>query len=167
MHTSDNEHHNTFFRKPLPRTPCHVNVDIVSNQRLYEFLHYETKDQYIVHAKRNCALHRIICRDSHFVLGSPVVAKLTTATELAAVAEKVKPPVVLPREFQDFTEVFAKEAMDHIPPPQPYDHEINLDKTFIPKIGKIYPLSPEEKEATEDFLKENLALEKIRPSNSP
>ena len=167
MHTSDNECHNTFFQKPLPRTPCHVNTDVVSDQRLYEFLHYETEDQYIARAKRNRALHRIIHGDSHFVLGSPVVAKLTTATELAATAEKAKPPVILPKEFQDFTKVFAKEATDHIPPPQPYDHEINLDKTFISKIGKIYPLSPEEKKAMEDFLEENLASGKICPSNSP
>ena len=34
------------------------------------------------------------------------------------------------------------------------------------KIGKIYPLSPDEKKATEDFLKENLATGKICPSNS-
>ena len=37
----------------------------------------------------------------------------------------------------------------------------------MPKIGKIYPLSPNEKKATEDFLEENLATGKIRPSNSP
>ena len=166
MHTSDNEHHNTFFRKPLPRTPHHVNIDVVSDQWLYKFLHYETKDQYITCAKQNHALHRIIRGDSHFILGSLVVAKLTTATELAAAAEKAKPPVDLPKEFQDFTEVFTKEATDHIPPPQPYDHEINLDETFIPKIGKIYPLSPEEKKATEDFLEENFASGKICPSNS-
>ena len=166
MHTSNNEHYNTFFRKPLPRTPRHVNTDIISDQRLYEFLHYETKDQYIACAKQNRARYRIIRGDFHFILGSLVIAKLTTATELAAAAEKAKPPVILPKEFQDFAKVFAKEAMDHIPPPQPYDHEINLDKTFIPKIGKIYPLSPEEKKAMEDFLEENLASGKIRPSNS-
>ena len=54
-----------------------------------------------------------------------------------------------------------------ISPLQPYDHEINLDESFTSKIGKIYPLSPNEKKATEDFLKENLAARKIRPSNSP
>ena len=36
----------------------------------------------------------------------------------------------------------------------------------MPKIGKIYPLSPDEKKATKDFLKENLAAGKICPSNS-
>ena len=37
----------------------------------------------------------------------------------------------------------------------------------MPKIGKIYPLSPDKKKATEDFLEENLAAGKIHPSNSP
>ena len=67
--------------------------------------------------------------------------------------KKVKPPIVFPKEFSEFAEVFSKEATDHIPPSWPYDHEINLDKTFVPKIGKIYLLSPDKKRATEDFLK--------------
>ena len=96
-----------------------------------------------------------------------MVARLTTAMELAAAAEKAKAPVVLPKEFSEFAEVFSKEATDHVPPSQPYNHEINLDETFVPKIGKIYPLSPDEKKAMEDFLKENLASRKICPSNSP
>ena len=49
---------------------------------------------------------------------------------------------------------------------QPYDHEINLNESFTLKIGKIYPLSPNEKKATKDFLEENLATGKIHPSNS-
>ena len=42
-----------------------------------------------------------------------MVARLTTATELAAAAEKAKPPVVLPKEFFKFAEVFSKEATDY------------------------------------------------------
>ena len=37
----------------------------------------------------------------------------------------------------------------------------------MPKIGKIYPLSPDEKKATKDFLDDNLATGKIHPFNSP
>ena len=96
-----------------------------------------------------------------------MVTRLTTAMELATTTEKSKPPVVLLKEFSEFTEVFSEEATDHVPLSQPYDHKINLDETFIPKIGKIYPLSPDEKKATEDFLEENLASGKIHPSNSP
>ena len=73
----------------------------------------------------------------------------------------------LPAEYSSFASVFSKEATDHVPPSRPYDHEINLDDAFTPKIGKVYPLSPDERKATEDFLDENLASGKIRPSNSP
>ena len=63
--------------------------------------------------------------------------------------------------------VFLKEATDHIPPSCPYDHEINLNKSFKPKIGKVYSLSPEERKAIEDFLDENLKTGKIHPFNFP
>ena len=95
------------------------------------------------------------------------MAKLTTATKLAAAAEKAKPPVTLSQEFSEYAKVFSKEATNHVPPSHPYDHEINLDESFSSKIGKIYPLSPEKKKVTKDFLKENLASGKIHPSNSP
>ena len=95
------------------------------------------------------------------------MAKLTTAIELAAAAEKAKPPVTLSQEFSEYAEVFSKEATDHVPPSCLYNHEINLDESFSPKIRKIYPLSPEEKKATEDFLEDFLAFGKIHPSNFP
>ena len=87
--------------------------------------------------------------------------------ELAAAAKMSKPKPTLPLEYSSFASVFSKEATDHIPPSRPYNHEINLDDAFTPNIGKVYPLSPNERKATEDFLNENLASGKIRPSNSP
>ena len=54
-----------------------------------------------------------------------------------------------------------------MPPSHPYDHPIILDESFIPKIEKIHPLSPDEQKATNDFIEENLKNGKIRPSTSP
>ena len=87
--------------------------------------------------------------------------------ELAAAAEKSKPKPTLPLDYSSFASVFSKEATNHVPPTRPYDHEINLDDAFTPKIGKVYPLSPDERKATEDFLDKNLTSGKICPSNSP
>ncbi|KAF8452160.1 hypothetical protein L210DRAFT_864530, partial [Boletus edulis BED1] len=68
---------------------------------------------------------------SHFIpLGSPIITKLTNATELAMAAEKAKPIVSLPPEYKDYSSVFSKETADHLPPSCPYDHEINLDHSF-------------------------------------
>ena len=95
------------------------------------------------------------------------MAKITTATKLAMAVEKAKPKQTLPSEFANFTLVFSKEATNYVPPSRPYDHEINLNNSFTPKIRKVYPLSPDECKATKDFLQENLDYGKIRPSNSP
>ena len=100
-------------------------------------------------------------------MGSQVVAWLTTATELAVAASAAKIKTTLPPEYSKFSSVFSKEATNHIPPSRPYDHEINLKESFIPKVRKLYPLSFEERKATKDFLDENLHAGKIRPSNSP
>ena len=99
-------------------------------------------------------------------MGSQVVAQLTTATELAIAAEAAKAKTTLPPEYSKFSSVFSKEATDHVPPSRSYDHEINLNKLFIPKVRKLYPLPPEECKATKDFLNENLHTRKIHPSNS-
>ena len=135
---------------------------------LYDYLDHDMEDQYLQHSLNNHQINRILCGNcKRFLPNSPFIAKLTTAMELAIATEKAKPKISLPSEYNDFAQVFSKEVTDHIPPSRSYDHEINLDESFMPKIGKIYPLSPDEKKATEDFLEENLAAGKICPSNSP
>ena len=89
------------------------------------------------------------------------------STNLAMQAEVAKPKKTLPAEYAEYAQVFSKEATDHVPPSQPYDHAINLDNSFVPKIGKLYPLSIKEREAADEFIDENLCSGKIRPSKSP
>ena len=89
------------------------------------------------------------------------------STDLAMQAEAAKPKKTLPAEYMEYAHVFSKEAIDHVPPSQPYNHAINLDESFIPKIGKLYPLLVKEREATDEFIDENLCSGKIRPSKSP
>ena len=93
------------------------------------------------------------------------VAKTSITNKLA---QKVQETLItLPEEYTEFAEVFSEEASQKMPPSRPYDHPILLDETFVPKIGKVYPLSPDEQKATDDFIKENLKTGKIRPSSSP
>ena len=93
------------------------------------------------------------------------VNKTTIATELAR--EVGMTEVKLPERYKEFSSVFSEEEAHRFPPSRPYDHAINLDDSFVPKVGKIYPLAPKEQKATEDFLEENLRLGRIRPLNSP
>ena len=167
-HTADTQWHDSLFRKPLPHTHHHVNIDTVYDSRLYDYLDHDTEDQYLQHSLNNRQINRILQDDCKcFLPNSLFVAKLTTATELAIAIEKAKPKISLPLECADFAQIFSKEATDHVLLLCPYDHKINLGESFVPKIGKIYPLSSNEKKATKNFLEENLAAGKIRPSNSP
>ena len=166
--SADTKRHESHFIRPSVKPPRHINVNAIVNQHLFAYNDWETENEYISRAKQNRAIYRIIRCGSRFIpAGSPIIAKLTNATELVAAAEKSKPKVTLPPKYSSFASVFSKEATDHVPSSRPYDHEINFDDSFTPKIGKVYPLSPDERKATEDFLDENLAAGKIRPSNSP
>ena len=94
-----------------------------------------------------------------------MVAKTSISGKLAQKAEQVE--VTLSEEYLEFAEVFSEEAFQKMPPRRAYDHPIELDETFKPKVGKVYPLSPDEQKATDDFVEENLRNGKIRPSMSP
>ena len=166
-HTADVTWHQSHYW-PTPRLSKHINVDMIKKDHLSSYLNQETESKYIHRVLNNRAIHWIIRCGSRFLPSdSPVITRLTTATELAIVIEKAKPKPSLPPEYTPYASVFLKEATDHIPSFHPYDHEINLDETFKPKIGKVYSLSTEEQKATEDFLDENSRTGKICPSNSP
>ena len=93
------------------------------------------------------------------------IAKTFIANKLAQKVEETQ--VTLPEEYAEFAEVFSEEASQKMPPSRPYNHPILLNKTFVPKIGKVYALSPDEQKATDNFIEENLKTGKIRPSSSP
>ena len=93
------------------------------------------------------------------------VAKTSIANKLVQKVEEAQ--VTLPEEYAKYAKVFSEEASQKMPPSKPYDHPILLDETFVPKISKVYLLSPDEQKATNDFIEENLKTGKIRPSSSP
>ena len=141
---------------------------MVKEDQLGLYLNQETESQYICWALDNHAIHWIIRYGSCLLPGnSLVITHLTTATELAIATKKAKPKPSLPPEYTPYALVFQKEATDHVPSSYPYDHEINLDELFKPKISKVYFLSSKEQKAMEDFLDENLRTGKIHPSNFP
>ena len=118
---------------------------MAKEDHLGTYLNQETESQYICRALDNRTIHRIIRCGSHFLPNnSPVIARLTMATELAIANEAAKPRPTLLSEYAPFASVFLKEATDYVPPSHLYNHEINLNKSFKPKIGKVYSLSPKE-----------------------
>ena len=48
-----------------------------------------------------------------------------------------------------------------------WDHAIDMKKGFVPRKGKVYLLSREEREEVQEFIREQLRKGYIRPSKSP
>ena len=46
------------------------------------------------------------------------------------------------------------------------DHTIDLKEEFVPRKGKVYPLSKEEREEVKKFIQEQIRKEYIQPSKS-
>ena len=60
-----------------------------------------------------------------------------------------------------------KKLMTSSPPHQSFNHTIKLKDSFVPKITKVYPLNPAEKEACKAFINKHLRTGCIVPSKSP
>ena len=97
--------------------------------------------------------------------------KMSTATEIQAELNRKKKDLPLeeqiPEEFHDFLDIFSEEKAARFLESRPWDHEIELKDTFVPKSFKTYNLTPEEQAELDKFLKEILGKGYIRPSQSP
>ena len=63
--------------------------------------------------------------------------------------------------------VFEKKDSERMPTRKTWDHAIDLKEGFMPKKGKIYPLSRVEREKVQEFVEDQLRKGYIRPSKSP
>src|SRR3954467_13030861 len=93
------------------------------------------------------------------------------ATKLAIEAEMKKEKKtteeIMLTHYHDFIkDICSKESFNELPPRKPWDHMIKLTPGSQPIDCKIYPLSSEEQQQLDEFLKENLESGRIRPSKS-
>ena len=75
--------------------------------------------------------------------------------------------VMVPRRFHKYLKVFEKKDSERMPTRKAWNHAIDLREEFVPKKGKIYPLSRVEREEVQEFVKDQLRKGYIRPSKSP
>jgi hypothetical protein len=75
--------------------------------------------------------------------------------------------VFVPEKYWEFEKVFTKSAFDSLPMHTSYDHANNLEKSFMLRQSKLYPLSPRGQKALEEFITENLRTGYICTSKSP
>ena len=74
---------------------------------------------------------------------------------------------MVPRQFHKYLKVFEKKDSERILTRKTWDHAIDLKEGFVPKKGKIYPLSRVEREEVKKFVKDQLKKGYIRSSKSP
>ena len=79
--------------------------------------------------------------------------------------EKVKKMV--PQKFHRWLKVFGKVELERMLIRKPWDHAINLKEDFVPRKGRTYLMSRQEKEEVREFVEEQLRKGYIRPSKSP
>ncbi|KAI5117426.1 hypothetical protein M0805_007777 [Coniferiporia weirii] len=94
----------------------------------------------------------------NWTAGTISINKVTTATTLAREHTKPTQPldIQIPPQYHKYLHIFQKKAAEHFPITRPYNHAIDLKPDFIPRDCKIYPLSPKEQLALDQFLKDNL-----------
>jgi len=85
--------------------------------------------------------------------------------EAAKLEEEAKK--LVPENFHRWIKVFGKKQSERMPTRKLWDHAIEVKEGFVPRKGKVYPLSREEREEVQEFVKEQLRKGYIRPSKSP
>ena len=73
---------------------------------------------------------------------------------------------MVPRWFHKYLKVFEKKESEKMSMKKTWDHAIDLREGFVPKKGKIYPLSRVEREKVQEFVKDQLRKRYIRPLKS-
>ncbi|KAF9802722.1 hypothetical protein IEO21_09836 [Rhodonia placenta] len=87
--------------------------------------------------------------------------------------EEIKKKVIktaeesVPKQYHEFLKVFSKKASEWLPKRKLYNHAIELMPGYSMFHSKVYPLSNNEQEELDKFLKEQLAKGYIRELKSP
>jgi hypothetical protein len=63
----------------------------------------------------------------------------------------------VPQCFWDYKDVFICKIFNSLPAHSSFDHQINLEESFVPQRGKVYAISPREQKALDEFLEESLS----------
>ena len=69
--------------------------------------------------------------------------------------------------FHKWIKVFGKKKLERMPTRKVWDHTIEVKEGFVPRKGKVNPLSREEREEMREFIWEQLRKGYIWLSKSP
>src|SRR5882724_4333701 len=74
---------------------------------------------------------------------------------------------IVPKPYQEFRDVFSKEAFDKLLNWKQWDHTIKLVPNASNFSTKVYPLSPVEQKQLDEFLDKNIKSQHIQQSKLP
>ena len=57
-------------------------------------------------------------------------------------------------KFHKWIKIFGKKQLERMLTRKMWDHAIEVKEGFVPRKGKVYPLSREEKEEVREFVRE-------------
>ena len=63
---------------------------------------------------------------------------------------------MVPQKFHKWLKVFDKTELEKMPVRKPQDYTINLREDFVPRKGRTYLMSREEKEKVREFVEKQL-----------
>ena len=89
--------------------------------------------------------------------------KVALSTSLAQVAG-TKERVLL-SQSQNFAKVFNEPLAGVLPPQRLFDHVIDINDTFVPKVTKAYSPNPKEMDACKEFIADHQSLAKSKSLN--
>jgi len=87
--------------------------------------------------------------------------------EEEAIEDRQKVEDMVSKRFHRWLKVFGKQELEWMPVRKLWDHAIDLQEEFVPKKGRIYPLSRIEREEVQAFVDSQLKKDYIQPSKSP
>ena len=79
----------------------------------------------------------------------------------------MKTKKLVPEKFHKWIKIFGRKQSERMPMRKVWDHAIKVKKGFVPRKGKVYPLSREERKEVREFIKEQLQKGYIQLSKSP
>ena len=74
--------------------------------------------------------------------------------EKEAAKSEAKAKKLVPEKFHKWIKVFGKKQLERMLTRKIWNHAINMKERFVPRKGKVYPLSREEREEIHKFIQE-------------
>jgi len=69
-----------------------------------------------------------------------------------AVKSEAEAKKLVLEKFHKWIKVFGKKQSKRMPTRKIWNHAIDIKERFVPKKGKVYPLSREEREEVQEFI---------------